>query len=108
MPRRPASKGVDNDPPPVTMPWYPSIEAVCMCGIVGLFLKDKKGGLWLAIMLEERRCDLKRLAVGLMAPRFSFGGAEELFEALGVRPGSVTPFAVVNDVECRVIPVRPW
>jgi Ala-tRNA(Pro) deacylase len=70
-----------------------------------LFLKDKKGGLWLAVMLEERRCDLKRLADHLMAPRFSFGGADALFEALGVRPGSVTPFALVNDVECRVAAV---
>jgi Ala-tRNA(Pro) deacylase len=70
-----------------------------------LFLKDKKGGLWLAVMLEERRCDLKRLAVRLAAPRFSFGGAEELFAALGVRPGSVTPFALVNDRQCRVSPV---
>jgi Ala-tRNA(Pro) deacylase len=70
-----------------------------------LFLKDKKGGLWLAVMLEERRCDLKRLAERLSAPRFSFGGADALFEALGVRPGSVTPFALVNDGECRVTPV---
>ena len=28
-----------------------------------LFLKDKKGGFWLAVMLEERRIDLKKLAV---------------------------------------------
>jgi Ala-tRNA(Pro) deacylase len=70
-----------------------------------LFLKDKKGGLWLAVMLEERRCDLKRLAARLAAPRLSFGGAGELLEVLGVRPGSVTPFALVNDGECRVTPV---
>ncbi|HVH75258.1 MAG TPA: YbaK/EbsC family protein [Stellaceae bacterium] len=36
-----------------------------------LFLKDRKGGLWLAVMLEERRIDLKRLADRLGAPRFS-------------------------------------
>src|SRR5271165_5384540 len=62
-----------------------------------LFLKDKKGGLWLAVMLEERRVDLKALAAALAAPRFSFGNGELLYEALGVRPGSVTPFALVND-----------
>ncbi|MBV9859093.1 MAG: prolyl-tRNA synthetase associated domain-containing protein [Alphaproteobacteria bacterium] len=67
-----------------------------------LFLKDKKGGLWLAVMLEERRVDLRRLAAALDAPRFSFGSAELLFEALGVRPGSVTPFAIVNDAAHRV------
>ncbi len=67
-----------------------------------LFLKDKKGGLWLAVMLEERRLDLKRLAAALTAPRFSFGNAELLYETLGVRPGSVTPFALANDSGRRV------
>jgi Ala-tRNA(Pro) deacylase len=70
-----------------------------------LFLKDKKGGFWLAVMLEERRTDLKKLAARLGAPRFSFGGADDLYEFLGVRPGSVTPFALVNDVARRVTPV---
>jgi len=64
-----------------------------------LFLKDKKGGFWLAVMLEERRVDLKKLAAALSAPRFSFGGATDLLRLLGVQPGSVTPFALVNDVE---------
>src|SRR5204863_5157313 len=49
-----------------------------------LFLKDKKGGLWLVVALEERRIDLKRLADALGAPRFSFGNAELLYEVLGV------------------------
>ena len=70
-----------------------------------LFLKDKKGGFWLTVMLEERRTDLKKLASRLGAPRFSFGGAGDLYEILGVRPGSVTPFALVNDIEHRVTPV---
>ena len=43
-----------------------------------LFLKDKKGAFWLAVMLEERRTDLKKLAARLGAPRFSFGGAGDL------------------------------
>ena len=70
-----------------------------------LFLKDKKGGFWLAVMLEERRIDLKELAARLTAPRFSFGGAADLHRLLGVRPGSVTPFALLNDFEHRVTPV---
>jgi Ala-tRNA(Pro) deacylase len=70
-----------------------------------LFLKDKKGGLWLAVMLEERRIDLKGLAARLGAPRFSFGHAAELHAVLGVRPGSVTPFALANDTDGRVTPV---
>jgi Ala-tRNA(Pro) deacylase len=70
-----------------------------------LFLKDKKGGFWLAVMLEERRTDLKKLAARLRAPRFSFGGAADLYRLLGVRPGSVTPFALPNDVERLVTPL---
>jgi Ala-tRNA(Pro) deacylase len=70
-----------------------------------LFLKDKKGGFWLAVMLEERRIDLKKLAARLTAPRFSFGGADDLHRLLGVRPGSVTPFALLNDVRHLVTPV---
>src|SRR5215468_11974256 len=67
-----------------------------------LFLKDKRGGLWLAVVLEERRVDLKRLADALGAPRFSFGNPDLLSEVLGIRPGSVTPFALINDCDHRV------
>jgi Ala-tRNA(Pro) deacylase len=67
-----------------------------------LFLKDKKAGLWLVVALEECRVDLKVLADQLRAPRFSFGSAELLYEVLGIKPGSVTPFATINDREKRV------
>ena len=67
-----------------------------------LFLKDKKGGLWLVVVLEECRVDLRRLADALGAPRFSFGSPELLYEVLGVRPGSVTPFAAINETGGRV------
>jgi Ala-tRNA(Pro) deacylase len=67
-----------------------------------LFLKDKKAGLWLVVALEECRVDLKALADGLGAPRFSFGSAELLYDVLGVRPGSVTPYAAINDREGRL------
>jgi Ala-tRNA(Pro) deacylase len=70
-----------------------------------LFLKGRNGSFWLAVMLEERRTDLNKLAARLNAPRFSFAGADDLYSALGVRPGSVTPFALVNDAGRRVIPV---
>ncbi|HEX6143558.1 MAG TPA: prolyl-tRNA synthetase associated domain-containing protein [Geminicoccaceae bacterium] len=70
-----------------------------------LFLKDKKGGLWLLICLDHRRIDMNRLASVLGSPRFSFGRAELLEEVLGVTPGSVTPFALVNDRQRRVQPL---
>jgi Ala-tRNA(Pro) deacylase len=63
-----------------------------------LFLKDKKGRLFLVSALESTRIDLKRLHETLGASgRLSFGSAELLMEKLGVTPGSVTAFAVIND-----------
>jgi Ala-tRNA(Pro) deacylase len=67
-----------------------------------LFLKDRKGGFWLVVALETRWVDLKALAERLEAPRFSFGNADDLYLLLGVRPGSVTPFALANDAQHRV------
>lgn len=89
-------------------PVFTVAEAVALRGQLpgghckSLFLKDKKGGLWLVVMLEERRVDLQRLAAALGAPRFSFGNAELLYDVLGIRPGSVTPFALANDAGRRV------
>ncbi len=62
-----------------------------------LFLKDKKDGLWLVTLRDDVRVDLNALAKALGSPRFSFGSAELLVETLGIEPGSVTPFAVMND-----------
>lgn len=67
-----------------------------------LFLKDKKDGLWLVVARDELRIDLNALARTLGAPRFSFGSAELLIETLGIEPGSVTPFAVMNDTAGKV------
>ena len=68
-----------------------------------LFLKDRKGRLFLVTALEGTTIDLKRLHVRIgAAGRLSFGSAEQLGEALGVAPGSVTPFAAMNDRDARV------
>jgi Ala-tRNA(Pro) deacylase len=67
-----------------------------------LFLKDKKDGLWLVVAREELAVDLNALSKQLGAPRFSFGSPELLIKVLGVPPGSVTPFALINDREGRV------
>ena len=53
--------------------------------------------LYLAVTLEETSVDLKRLAKEVGAGRFSFAAPDLLRETLGVEPGSVTPFALVND-----------
>ncbi|MFO1153741.1 MAG: prolyl-tRNA synthetase associated domain-containing protein [Rhodospirillales bacterium] len=67
-----------------------------------LFLKDKKGGLWLVVALEDRVVDLKDLRSRLAAPPLSFARPEVLRDKLGVEPGAVTPFAVINDDPPRV------
>jgi Ala-tRNA(Pro) deacylase len=68
-----------------------------------LFLKDKKGVLFLVVALEDAAIELKSLHARLGASgRFSFGPAEAMQEALGVRPGSVTPFGLINDRGGRV------
>ena len=70
-----------------------------------LFLEDREGGLWLVSCLDRQKVKVNALARLLGAPRVSFGSAERLREVLGVEPGSVTPFALVNDRDRRVRPV---
>jgi Ala-tRNA(Pro) deacylase len=67
-----------------------------------LFLKDAKGQLWLISALGDTRIDLKTLPARIGSARLSFGSEKRLFDALGVRPGSVTAFALINDPEHRV------
>lgn len=67
-----------------------------------LFLKDKKGTLFLVVALEDAAIELKSLHQRLGAGRFSFGSAELMRDVLGIEPGTVTPFAVFNDAAHRV------
>ncbi|WP_411286908.1 prolyl-tRNA synthetase associated domain-containing protein [Phenylobacterium sp.] len=67
-----------------------------------LFLKDAKGQLWLISAQAEALIDLKHLPLVIDSARLSFGNAELMAETLGVTPGSVTPFALINDAERRV------
>lgn len=62
-----------------------------------LFLRDKKERMALVMLRNETNVDLKRLAPLIGLERISFGSPERLFRHLGVRPGSVCPFAVIND-----------
>ena len=68
-----------------------------------LFLRDKKHALYLVVALEDAKIDLKGLHRHLGAiGRFSFGSSDLLREVLGVEPGAVTPFGVINDAQARV------
>lgn len=67
-----------------------------------LFLRDKKKSMFLVVAENDTPVDLKKLQDLLGCGRLSFGSAERLWTYLGVRPGSVCPFAVINDKECAV------
>ncbi len=68
-----------------------------------LFLKDKKDNYFLVTVDEEAVVDLKQIhhLIGA-ASRVSFGKPEMLMELLGVIPGAVTVFGLVNDTQGRV------
>jgi Ala-tRNA(Pro) deacylase len=67
-----------------------------------LFLKDKKDRLFLLVALGSASIDLKILPKTLGSDRLSFGRPDLLMDVLGVPPGSVTPFALINDRARRV------
>ncbi len=67
-----------------------------------LFLKDARGQLWLISALGDTVIDLKRTPAAIGSAKLSFGSPERLWEALAVRPGSVTALALVNDPGRRV------
>ncbi len=68
-----------------------------------LFLKDKKGALFLVTAPEDAGVDLKRIHTAIGARgRVSFASADAMAMHLGVTPGSVTPLALINDAERAV------
>ena len=67
-----------------------------------LFCKDEKGVLWLIVALEDSTINLKTVPAIIGSRRLSFGKPELLLEVLGLTPGSVTPFGLINDTSVRV------
>jgi Ala-tRNA(Pro) deacylase len=67
-----------------------------------LFLRDKRGAFTLVVALEDAAIALKSLHLRLGSGRFSFGSPQAMREHLGVEPGSVTPFAAINDTAGQV------
>ena len=67
-----------------------------------LFLKDKRDAVFLVVALEHAAIDLKTLHHRLGTARFSFGPADLMRALIGVEPGAVTPFGVINDTGARV------
>ena len=67
-----------------------------------LFLKDAKDHLWLVSAPIARVIQFKHLPQQIGAKRLSFGRSDLLQEVLGVSPGAVSPFALLNDTARRV------
>lgn len=79
--------------------------------VKNLFVRDKKRKPFLMTVLSERQLDLKALRYGLgdygigVSGNLSFANETMLWDCLGVRPGSVNPFCIVNDTEQVVTPI---
>lgn len=85
-----------------------------------LFLRNKKGDMWLVTCQEDRELELKSLGTLLAAGRLSFASRERLMQFLGITPGAVSPFSLINDhskavrfaidrtlLDCPVIHLHP-
>lgn len=72
------------------------------CHTKNLFVRNKKELMWLVTCLADRAVDLKWLGEHIGAGRLSFGSPRRLMKFLGVTPGAVSPFAVVNDQQRKV------
>ncbi len=70
--------------------------------VKNLFLCDAKKKMWLITVPWDRPLDLKALPSVIESKRLSFGSADRLLRTLGVTPGSVSPFCVINDPEATV------
>ena len=70
--------------------------------IKNLFLRNKKEEMWLVVAEEDKRIDLKALGEKLGAGKLSFGSPDRLLRYLGVLPGAVTPFGIINDKDRQV------
>ncbi len=67
-----------------------------------LFLRDKKKNNFLITACEDQKIDLKDLEKKLGTSRLSFGSPDRLYQFLGVKPGSVSPLALINDQQNEV------
>lgn len=64
-----------------------------------LYLRNKKKRNFLVTLEQSREIDLKALGADLGIGNLSFGSADRLFQTLGIRPGAVSPLAMINGVQ---------
>jgi Ala-tRNA(Pro) deacylase len=71
--------------------------------VKNLFLRNKKGDRhYLVILPIEKQADLRQLVKVIRDDRLSFGSPERLEKNLGLTPGSVSPFGLINDTRRAV------
>ena len=70
--------------------------------VKNLFLRDKKKRNFLLVTEQDTEINMKTLHQKIKSDRLSFGSAERLWQYLGVRPGAVSPLALINDIEKSV------
>ena len=79
--------------------WDPIAGVQCK----NLFLRNKKGDRHYLVVLEiSKRADLKEIVKLVGDDRLSFGSPERLMAELGLTPGSVSPFGLLNDADGSV------
>ena len=71
--------------------------------IKNLFLRDHKKNNILIVAHQDALIDLKKLQFKIDTGRLSFGSSDRLMEHLGVFPGAVTPFSMINGVHKNVV-----
>lgn len=62
-----------------------------------LFLRDDKKNNFLVVLQNATQVDVKKLPALIESKKLSFGSADRLWDLLGVRPGSVCPYSIIND-----------
>lgn len=68
-----------------------------------LFVRNHSGSRhYLVLVSQEKRADLKSIAAQIGSSRLGFASEERLMKYLGLTPGSVTPFGLLNDEERKV------
>ena len=70
--------------------------------VKNLFLRDKKKRNFLLVAEQDTEINLKTLHEKIQSDRLSFGSQDRLWQFLGVRPGAVSPLALINDTSNEV------
>ncbi len=94
----------------ITHPPVHTIEDMDKLGIFtdgevckNLFLRNANGKIhYLVCCLKDKKVDLVKLRESIGSTRLSFGSDERLMKHLGLEPGAVSPFGIINNADHQV------